>query len=219
MVFKTNNNWDSLLQNEINKPYFKKLDLFIEQEYLNFEIFPPKKDIFKALTLTDFNDVNVVILGQDPYHKKGVANGLCFSVNKEMPIPPSLKNIYKEIENDVHTHHLNGDLTYLANQGVLLLNTVLTVRNKVAGSHQNVGWEIFTNEIISLLNSKKSPIVFLLWGNFAISKKELITNPIHSILTAAHPSPLSAYRGFFGCKHFSKTNILLKSASKDCIKW
>ena len=177
-------------------------------------------DIFKALILTDYEDVKVVILGQDPYHGPGQAHGLCFSVPEGISLPPSLQNIYKEIENDLQIKmNPSGDLTCWAKEGVLLLNTVLTVRANQANSHHGKGWELFTDKIIELLNAREKPIVFILWGNNAKAKIEKIDNPHHLVLTAPHPSPLSAYYGFFGCRHFSKTNNFLKSMNIPPINW
>lgn len=214
------NDWDELLKGEFDKEYYLKLRKFLVQEYTTQTIFPNMYDIFNALKYTAFADVKAVILGQDPYHGRDQAHGLCFSVKKGVRVPPSLANIYKEIQSDLGLeppHH--GELTSWTRQGVLMLNTVLTVRQGKPNSHQNKGWEIFTNRVISLFNNHAEPIVFLLWGSNARSKKSLITNPNHKILEAAHPSPYSAANGFFGCKHFSKANDFLISAGREPINW
>ena len=205
-----NNSWDILLKDEFQKPYYLNLRKFLVQEYKSQTIYPHMNDIFNALKYTDYKDVKVVILGQDPYHEENQANGLAFSVNKGVKIPPSLKNLYKELYNDLGIAIPNhGDLTSLTKQGVLLLNTVLTVRKGMAQSHHNYGWQKFTDEIIKVLNEENHPIVFILLGNDAKGKKCLITNPLHYIIEAIHPSPLSANRGFFGSKIYSKTNEFL----------
>ncbi len=211
--------WKSFLQEEFDKPYFKELSTFLHQAYQEKTIFPPKQQVFKAFT-TDLNQVHVVIIGQDPYHTPGVANGLAFSVNKNQIIPPSLKNIYKEIDEDIG-HHKNkdGDLTPWQQQGVLLLNNVLTVEAHKAASHRNKGWEIFTESTIKYLNEKQPHLVFLLWGRDARSKKTLIDTSKHLILEAPHPSPLSAHYGFFGCKHFSKCDNQLREWGYPEIQW
>ena len=189
-------------------------------EYANYRIFPSMYDIFNALKYTDYKDVKVVILGQDPYHEIGQAHGLCFSVLDHVPLPASLKNIFKELTTDLNIPYpKTGNLTKWAKQGVLLLNTVLTVREHYANSHKNKGWEIFTNQVIELLNQRDESIIFVLWGNDAKQKKSLITNPKHFILTASHPSPLSAFNGFFGCKHFSKINEILQKNHQLPIDW
>lgn len=214
------NDWDAILADEFQKPYFKELISFLEDEYKNQVIYPEKEDIFNALKYTSFKDTKVVIIGQDPYHGKGQAHGLCFSVKQGVKLPPSLKNIFKELESDVgRTVTDNGDLTYWAKQGILMLNNVLTVREGQPASHKGKGWEQFTDRIISELNKKESPIVFLLWGAHAEKKARLIDNPLHYRLISGHPSPLSAYRGFFGCKHFSKTNEILQNNGFSPIKW
>ena len=211
--------WQQFLQEEFNKPYFKELSSFLHQAYQEKVIFPPKQQVFKAFT-TDLNQVHVVIIGQDPYHTPGVANGLAFSTNKHLPIPPSLKNIYKEIDADIGLHkNQDGDLTSWQQQGVLLLNNVLTVEAHKAASHRNKGWEIFTKATIEYLNKKQDHIVFLLWGRDARSKKDLIDSSKHLILEAPHPSPLSAHYGFFGCKHFSKCNQQLQKWGYPKIQW
>lgn len=214
------NDWQELLQDEFEKEYYQNLRLFLINEYKTKTIYPDKYDIFNALKFTQFKDVKVVILGQDPYHGPNQAHGLSFSVNVGVKTPPSLLNIYKELKSDLNCYiPNNGYLKHWADQGVLLLNTVLTVRAHEANSHRNMGWEIFTDKIISLLNLREDPIVFILWGNPAIKKSSLITNKNHYILTAPHPSPLSASRGFFGCNHFSKTNEFLNSINKQPIDW
>ena len=222
VIFMVNigNEWDSLLKDEFEKDYYKKLRAFLKEEYSKYTIFPDMYDIFNALRYTDYKDVKVVIIGQDPYHEPSQAHGLCFSVKKGVKVPPSLKNIYKEINSDLgHPIPDHGELTKWAKNGVLLLNTVLTVRMGHANSHKGKGWEIFTDKVISLLNDREEPIVFLLWGGNAKEKMSLITNPKHKILTSVHPSPLSAYNGFFGSKHFSQTNQFLASIGKEPIDW
>ena len=211
--------WQEFLKTEFNKPYFKELSEFLHQEYENKTIFPPKKLVFSAFT-TDLNDVKVVILGQDPYHTPGAAEGLAFSVPSSQPVPPSLINIYKEIDSDIGSHkNPTGSLRNWQSQGVLLLNTVLTVEAHRAGSHRGKGWETFTTAVISYLNIHKDNLVFILWGRDARNKKSLIDSSRHLILEAAHPSPLSAYNGFFGCKHFSKCNKYLEEHGKTPIEW
>ena len=208
-----NNSWDELLKDEFEKEYYQRIRAFLKAEYANpaYPIYPDMYNIFNALKITDYNSVKAVILGQDPYHGPSQAHGLCFSVPKGVAAPPSLVNIFKEYSSDLGLPMpKTGDLTKWAENGVLLLNTVLTVRGGMAASHKGIGWERFTDRIIELLNEREEPIVFILWGGFAKSKRALITNPRHHILTAAHPSPLSAYNGFFGCRHFSKANELLK---------
>ena len=195
-MVKLNNQWDELLCEEFKKEYYLKLREFLKIEYANYRIFPSMYDIFNALKYTDYKDVKVVILGQDPYHEIGQAHGLCFSVLDHVPLPASLKNIFKELTTDLNIPYpKTGNLTKWAKQGVLLLNTVLTVREHYANSHKNKGWEIFTNQVIELLNQRDESIIFVLWGNDAKQKKSLITNPKHFILTASHPSPLSAFNG------------------------
>lgn len=213
------NNWDKVLGNEFKKDYFKELVKFLNNENKTKEIYPNSKDLFRALKLTDYNDVNVVILGQDPYHGTGEANGLCFSVNEGVRTPPSLQNIFKELKNDLGIVRTNTNLDDWAKQGILLLNTVLTVEKDKAFSHRDKGWEIFTDKVIELLNEKDDGIVFILWGSAARSKKALITNPKHMIVESAHPSPLSYYKGFEGSKPFSKVNNLLKKVNKSEINW
>ncbi len=207
------NTWDNLLKEEFEKEYYQKIRAFLKAEYSNptFPVYPDMYDIFNALKITDYHAVKAVILGQDPYHGPSQAHGLSFSVRDGVAPPPSLVNIFKEYHEDLgYPIPKSGDLTPWAEHGVLLLNTVLTVRGGAAASHRGKGWEIFTDRIIELLNMREEPIVFILWGAFAKSKAALITNKKHHILTAAHPSPLSAYNGFFGCRHFSKANKLLK---------
>ena len=213
------NKCDSILKEEFNKDYFKYLIKFLDKERKSKTIFPKSIDLYKALKLTDFDDVSVVILGQDPYHGDGEANGLCFSVNHGIQTPPSLKNIFKELKSDLNIERTDTDLSDWAKQGVLLLNTVLTVEKDKAFSHRGKGWEIFTDKIIEKLNEKEDPIVFVLWGNAARSKKVLLTNKKHMVVESAHPSPLSYNRGFKDSKPFSKVNSTLKSVNKKEIKW
>ena len=214
------NNWNSVLKDEFEKEYYKELHNFLYTEYKERTIYPDMYDIFNALHYTDFNDVKVVIIGQDPYHGPNQAHGLSFSVKPGVKLPPSLRNIFKELNTDLDCYiPNNGYLKKWADQGVLLINTVLTVRSGQANSHKGKGWEIFTDKVISSLNDRNEPIVFILWGNNAISKKKLITNPIHFIVESVHPSPLSAHRGFFGSKPFSKTNEFLKSINQEEIDW
>lgn len=210
-----------LYETEKQKEYFKKLAVFVNNEYKKYTIYPKKEEIFSALKACELDKIKVVILGQDPYHNENQAHGMCFSVpTSQKEIPPSLQNIYKEIENDLGCYiPNNGYLKKWADQGVLLLNTVLTVRAHQANSHADKGWEIFTDRIIEELDKSNQPLVFLLWGNPAQRKKNLLHNPNHLVLTAPHPSPLSAYRGFFGCKHFSKTNSYLVSKGLSPIDW
>lgn len=215
-----NPDWLKLIGTEFQKPYFKELRNFLVNEKTHYKIYPPGPKIFSALNTTSPQDVKVVIIGQDPYHGAHQANGMCFSVERGIPFPPSLRNIFKEVVADVGGEMpKHGDLSSWANQGVLLLNATLTVRESQAGSHQNKGWEQFTDRIINELNVQFSGIVFLLWGNFAKKKAMHIDQSKHHVLTAAHPSPLSAHNGFFGCKHFSKTNELLLKERKTPINW
>lgn len=214
------NEWDALLSDEIRKDYYLRLREFLKQEYTTRTIYPPMNDIFNALRRTSYSNVKAVILGQDPYHGPGQAHGMCFSVKKGTPPPPSLQNIFKELQSDLGIVPPNhGELTGWADQGVLLLNTVLTVRAGVANSHKGMGWEKFTDRVIQLLNQREQPMVFLLWGGNARAKAGLITNRNHLVLQCAHPSPLSAYNGFFGCRHFSKTNEFLKQHGIEPIDW
>ena len=220
MIKLVDNEWDNILQEEYHKEYFKKIVAFINREYKIKTIFPPKSRILRALKLTDYKDVKVVILGQDPYHGIGEANGLCFAVSDGIKLPPSLQNIYKELEQDLGIKPAKvGNLECWAKEGVLLLNAVLTVEKDKAASHKMIGWENFTDAIIKKLDQKKEPIVFILWGSFARSKKKFITNPNHYIIESTHPSPFSAYNGFFGSKPFSKTNNYLKSKGITEIDW
>lgn len=214
------NDWLDTLNNEFKKPYYKSLYSFIKEEYSRHVVYPSSEDIFNALHLTPLSKVKVVILGQDPYHGPDQAHGLCFSVNKGLAIPPSLLNIYKELQDDLAcTIPTHGYLEKWANQGVLLLNTVLTVCAHQANSHKGKGWEQFTDAIIQAVNEEERPIVYLLWGKPAQSKSSMLTNPKHLILKAPHPSPLSAYRGFFGCQHFSQANEFLKNHNLEPIDW
>jgi len=215
-----NNDWQELLSPEFEKEYYQKLRKFLINEYESKTIYPAMSDIYNAFKFTDYKNVKVVLLGQDPYHGPNQAHGLSFSVNKGIKTPPSLLNIYKELNSDLNCYiPNNGFLKSWADQGVLLLNTVLTVRAHEANSHKNIGWETLTDKVISLLNDREDPIVFILCGNNAINKKKLITNKHHCIITAPHPSPLSAHRGFFGSKIFSKTNDFLISINKEPINW
>lgn len=215
----TNNYWDAVLKEEYEKNYFKNIAMFINKEYKEKIVYPPKRDILRALKLTDYNDVKVVILGQDPYHGENEANGLSFSVNEGIKLPPSLKNIYKELYDDLGITKTTGDLTSWANQGVLLLNSVLTVLKDTPTSHSKIGWQEYTDAIIKKINEREKPIVFILWGNYARSKKNLITNKRHYIIESPHPSPFSANSGFFGSRPFSKTNEFLKKNNIKEIEW
>ena len=220
MQVKIEKSWQEVLQTEFDKPYFENLVGFVKQEYASNTIFPPAGQIFNAFNTCPFNNVKVVILGQDPYHGPGQAHGLCFSVNDGIPFPPSLQNIFKEITSDLGIPApKTGNLTRWAEQGVLLLNATLTVRASQAGSHQGKGWEEFTDAVIKTISEKAENVVFILWGSYAIKKKSLINASKHCILTAPHPSPLSSYRGFFGSKHFSQTNTYLTSKGKTPIEW
>ena len=214
-----NKKWDIVLKDEFKKDYFRKLGIFVKQEYKTKTVFPPYENIFDALRFTDYDDVKVVILGQDPYHGLGEAHGLSFSVRKGIKMPPSLLNILKELYNDLGIKRTTSDLTDWAKQGVLLLNSIMTVEKDKPLSHKDKGWEIFTDTVISKLNERKEPVIFVLWGSFARSKKELITNKNHKIIESVHPSPLSASRGFFGSKPFSKINKYLKDMNKKEIEW
>jgi uracil-DNA glycosylase len=220
MNVKIENQWNTALESEFSKPYFLNLTSFVKNEYLSKKVFPPPKKIFYAFEKCPFDKVKVVILGQDPYHGEKQAMGLCFSVNSDVAIPPSLVNIFKEIKSDTGEDPLpNGDLTNWAEQGVLLLNATLTVVAGKAASHQGKGWETFTDSVIKKVSDEKSGVVFILWGNYARRKKELIDQSKHLILESAHPSPLSAYSGFFGNHHFSKTNEYLVKMGKEPVIW
>lgn len=204
--------WDNLLKEEYEKEYFKKLIERINKEYEIKTIFPPKEEVFNVFKLTEYDNIKVVILGQDPYHGTGEAEGLSFSVKENIKMPPSLQNIFKELNSDLNYNiPKNGSLKKWAKEGVLLLNSILTVEKDKALSHKNLGWEMFTDEVIKLINKKETPVVFILWGNYAKTKEKYITNPIHYVIKSAHPSPLSAYNGFFNSKPFSKTNNYLIS--------
>lgn len=215
------NDWDKLLAEEFKKEYYLKIRAFLKKEYSEKTIYPDMYHIFNALKYTSYKDTKVVILGQDPYHGEGQAHGLAFSVMPDIKIPPSLSNMYKELKDDIEGFYIpnNGYLEKWAHEGVLLLNTSLTVVKDMANSHSKIGWSIFTDEIIRILNERPDPVVFILWGNNAKQKEALITNSRHLILKAAHPSPLSAHNGFFGCRHFSKTNEFLKSINKKPVDW
>ncbi len=214
------NEWDAILADEFKKDYYLRLRQFLKSEYSTREIYPAAENIFNALKNTSYSDVKAVILGQDPYHEPGQAHGLCFSVQDGVEPPPSLKNIFAELNSDLGINiPQSGNLTKWAANGVLLLNTVLTVRRGAANSHRGMGWEILTDKIISILNDREKPMVFLLWGSHANAKKPLITNKRHLILSTVHPSPLSAYRGFSGCRHFSKANEFLRQNGLDEIDW
>ncbi len=215
------NEWDELLKDEFEKEYYLQLRQKLINEYKTQRIYPGMYDIFNAMKLTSYNDVKCVIIGQDPYHGEGQAHGLSFSVRKGIAPPPSLVNIFKEIRDDVGINNLgkHGELTKWAKDGVLLLNSVLTVRANQARSHHGLGWENFTTDVIKLLDKREKPMVFMLWGADAKSKQMFINNPNHLILKSAHPSPLSAYNGFFGCRHFSKANEFLKANGMDEIDW
>ena len=212
--------WKSRLEDEFEKPYFESLVDFVKKEYQNQTVYPPGKQIFHAFDACAFDNVKVVIIGQDPYHGPGQANGLCFSVSDGVRMPPSLQNIFKEISKDLgKVTSSSGNLERWARQGVLLLNATLTVRAASPGSHQNKGWEIFTDSVISKISAEKENVVFLLWGAYAQKKGEVIDRSKHCVLMSAHPSPFSADRGFFGCKHFSKSNEYLKSKGLKEIDW
>lgn len=220
MSVKIDDSWVPLLADEFEKPYFQALISFVRSEYSQYRCFPPGSLIFKAFNTTPYDKVKVVLLGQDPYHEPGQAHGLCFSVNDGIPFPPSLVNIFKEIQTDIGTPvPSSGNLTRWAQQGVLLLNATLTVREHQAGSHQRRGWETFTDSVIRLLSDTRENLVFILWGGYAQSKSYLIDGRKHLVLSSAHPSPLSAYRGFFGNHHFSLTNQYLISKGIEPIKW
>lgn len=220
MDVKIEESWKEVLKDEFEKPYFKILTDFVRKEYQTQTVYPPAKLIFNAFDLCPFDKVKVVIIGQDPYHGPGQAHGLCFSVNDGIDVPPSLVNIYKEIKEDLGIEPpASGNLERWAKQGVLLLNATLTVRARTAGSHQNKGWEEFTDRVIKELSEKRKDVVFMLWGSYAQKKGAIIDTKKHCVLTSVHPSPLSAYRGFLGCKHFSKANEYLKSKGLVEICW
>ena len=214
------NKWDDILKNEFESDYYKNIREFLKKEYSQYKIYPEMNDIFNSLKYADSDNIKVVIIGQDPYHEEGQAHGLSFSVKPGIAIPPSLQNIYKELNDDLGCYiPNNGYLEKWAKQGVLLLNNVLTVRAHQANSHKTCGWEIFTDSIIKALNEREKPVIFLIWGSCAKQKESYITNKCHYILKAPHPSPLSAYRGFFGCKHFSKANEILIANNEEPINW
>lgn len=220
MQVKIEPSWQALLQNEFQEKYFHQLTDFVKEEYRNYKCFPPGNKIFAAFDYTPFDNVKVVIIGQDPYHGEGQANGLCFSVNDGIKPPPSLMNIFKELKNDLGKPiPSSGNLEHWARQGVLMLNATLTVRASTPGSHQNKGWEKFTDIVIQTLNDKKHELVFILWGAYAQKKTAFLDEDRHYIIESAHPSPFSADRGFFGSKPFSKTNVYLKSIGKTEIDW
>ena len=213
--------WKAMLRDEFEKPYFAELAQFIKDEYRKTTVYPPPKFLFRAFELTPFDKVKVIIVGQDPYHGKGQANGLCFAVNNGVLFPPSLQNIFKEMQSDLQLsiEHAHGDLSHWARQGVLLLNATLTVRAAAAGSHQNKGWELFTDAVIEKLSRERERLVFILWGNYARAKGSAIDRTKHLVLESPHPSPLSAYNGFFGSKPFSKTNEYLVGHNKEPVTW
>lgn len=214
------NDWDEILRDEFQKDYYLKLREFLKSEYRTHKIHPDMYDIFNALKWTSYKDTKIVILGQDPYHEENQAHGLAFSVQKGVKIPPSLLNMYKELQNELGCYiPNNGYLEKWARQGVMLLNSSLTVRDGIANSHRNKGWEIFTNRVVECLNEREDPVIFMLWGNNAKEKMAVITNPRHKILTTVHPSPLSASRGFFGCNHFKTANRMLEDMGKIPIDW
>lgn len=220
LLINIGNDWDDILKNEFEKDYYKRLRQFLKSEYSSHIVHPDMYDIFNALKWTSMKDTKVVILGQDPYHEENQAHGLAFSVPVGVKTPPSLVNIYKELQNELGLYiPNNGYLEKWARQGVLLLNNALTVRDKEANSHRNKGWEIFTRRVVECLNERQDPVIFLLWGSNAKEKISVITNPQHIILTSVHPSPLSAHRGFFGCGHFKKANELLLEMGKEPIDW
>lgn len=220
MNVKIADSWKSRLSHEFNEPYFQELVAFVKKQYASGPVYPPGKDIFRAFDACSFEKTRVVILGQDPYHGPGQANGLCFSVYDGVPFPPSLLNIFKEIKNDLGKPiPPSGDLGRWAEQGVLLLNATLTVRAKAAGSHQKKGWEQFTDAVVHQLAEEKQNLVFMLWGAYAQKKGQFIDQKKHLVLKAVHPSPLSAHRGFLGCKHFSKANDYLRSVGLEAIEW
>ena len=219
-MFELQNDWNEVLSEVLTTNKMLELEEFLKEQYENNVIYPLKEDMFTALNLTHYKDVKVVIIGQDPYHEPNQAHGLAFSVLEGIKLPPSLKNIYKEIESDLNIKMSgSGNLTPWAKQGVLLLNNVLTVKAHEANSHKGKGWEYFTDKIVEILNKREEMIIFVFWGNNAKGKQKLITNPNHVVLTAPHPSPLSAYHGFFGCGHFSKINEILRNNNKNEIDW
>lgn len=220
MEVKIEDSWKKVLKEEFDKEYFIRLTEFVRKEYMQYKVFPPAKLIFNAFNICPLDNVNVVIIGQDPYHGAGQAHGLCFSVNDGVPFPPSLINIFKEIENDMgKVIPRSGNLERWAKQGVFLLNATLTVRENMAGSHQKQGWETFTDSVIAKISENKDHVVFILWGAYAQSKAQMIDRNKHLILSSAHPSPLSAHRGFFGNHHFSKANEFLVGHGKKPIDW
>ena len=221
MQIKLHPSWEERLSTEIGKNYFKKLELFLDREYLSKKNYPPKEQIFTAFNACSFDQIKVVIIGQDPYHQINQAHGLAFSVQDDIKIPPSLKNIFKEIESDLGqpSQIKNGNLTLWASQGIFLLNSLLTVQDSKPMSHQKIGWEDFTDYVIGLLNENKEHLVFMLWGKPALLKAKNVDIKKHLILTSTHPSPLSSYRGFFGCKHFSKCNEYLIKNNQQPIRW
>ena len=218
-MFCITHNWYELLKEEFEKPYYKKLETFLEKEYKSKTIYPKPENVFNSLNRVRYTDVKVVIIGQDPYHEPNQAHGLCFSVENDVQLPPSLVNIFKEIKNEYGYENKNGNLINWAKQGVLLLNSVLTVERGKANSHKDMGWEILTQKIIHLLNKREEPIVFMLWGASAQKIGQIITNPNHLVLKCAHPSPLSAYNGFFGCNHFVLANEWLEQHGEKPINW
>lgn len=214
------NDWDQLLKDQWSLAYYQELRRLLIEEYKNYKVYPPVGQIFRALEKVPYEKAKVLILGQDPYHEPMQANGLSFSVNAGVPLPPSLVNIYQELENDLGIRPAShGDLSYWADQGVMLLNASLTVRAHYANSHAGIGWNLLTDRIVSLLGEREKPLVFILWGKFAQSKRSFIVNPLSLVLSSAHPSPLSAYRGFFGSRPFSKTNAFLKEIGEEPIDW
>lgn len=219
-MVKLGNEWDDLLKSEFESEYYGQIRTFLSEEYRAHTVYPPQADIFNALRYTSYSDVKVVLLGQDPYHGAGQAHGLCFSVRAGVQPPPSLQNIFKELQEDVYVERpRSGELTAWAKRGVLLLNTVLTVREGQPNSHKGIGWTRFTDAVIAKLNEREAPVVFLLWGANARAKHALLNNPKHLVLETAHPSPLSAYQGFFGCRHFSKANEFLYAHGVDPVNW
>ena len=219
-MVKFNNDWDQVLQGEFTKDYYRNLREFLEEEYKAYTILPPQEEVFNAFKTTSFADTKVVVLGQDPYHGQNQSHGLAFSVKPGVKIPPSLRNMFKELKQSLgYPMPNNGYLLEWARQGVLLLNTVLTVRMAEPNSHRKQGWEMFTDKVIEVLNHREDPVIFILWGNNAKEKAKMITNPNHHILNAVHPSPLSASRGFFGCNHFAKVNEILAAEGKALINW